>query len=55
MNIKFYNIDNSNYIGFKAPPLIANQIWILPNIINEIRKQKIKKILKEKNEQRICS
>lgn len=28
---RFYDVGNSNYVGFEAPALIANQIWILPD------------------------
>ncbi len=28
--IRFYDADNSHYVGFEAPALTANQIWVLP-------------------------
>ena len=28
--LQLYDIGSSNYVGFKAPPLIANQVWALP-------------------------
>jgi len=28
--LRFYDVDNSNYVGFEAPPLTSNQIWVLP-------------------------
>ncbi|KKL60706.1 hypothetical protein LCGC14_2202630, partial [marine sediment metagenome] len=27
---RYYDVGNSNYVGFKAPSLTANQIWVLP-------------------------
>ena len=27
---RYYDVGNSNYVGFEAPALTANQIWILP-------------------------
>jgi hypothetical protein len=27
---RYYDVGNSNYVGFKAPALVANQIWALP-------------------------
>lgn len=29
---RFYDVGNSNYVGFKAPALTANQIWTLPAV-----------------------
>ncbi len=29
---RYYDVGNSNYVGFKAPALTANQIWTLPTI-----------------------
>jgi len=29
--LQFWDIGNSNYVGFEAPALTANQIWILPS------------------------
>jgi hypothetical protein len=29
-DLRFYDVGNSNYVGFKAPALTANQIWTLP-------------------------
>jgi len=29
--LRFYDADDSNYVGFVAPSLSANKIWILPN------------------------
>lgn len=31
-DIRAYETDNTNYVGFKAPTLSANQIWTLPTI-----------------------
>ena len=28
--LRFYDVGNSNYVGFEAPALTADQIWILP-------------------------
>jgi hypothetical protein len=28
--IRLWDVDNSNYVGFEAPALTGNQIWILP-------------------------
>lgn len=28
---RFYDADDSNYVGFKAPSLAANKIWVLPD------------------------
>jgi len=28
--LRFYDVGDSNYVGFEAPALIANQIWVLP-------------------------
>ncbi len=29
--LQFYDVGDSNYVGFEAPALTANQIWVLPN------------------------
>ncbi len=29
--VRFYDVGNSNYIGFEAPALSADQIWVLPD------------------------
>ena len=28
--LRFYDVDGSNYVGFEAPSLSANRIWVLP-------------------------
>ena len=28
--LRFYDVGNSNYVGFEAPALSANKIWVLP-------------------------
>jgi len=30
--LRLYDADNSNYVGFKAPSLSVNKIWVLPNV-----------------------
>lgn len=30
--LRFYDIGESNYVGFKAPALTANQLWALPDV-----------------------
>lgn len=30
-DFRLYDADDSNYVGFKAPALAANKIWVLPN------------------------
>jgi len=29
--LRFWDVGSSNYVGFEAPALVANQIWVLPN------------------------
>lgn len=30
--LRFYDVGNSNYVGFEAPALTADQIWVLPDV-----------------------